>query len=608
MTTDTPVLSEQNRQKLDGIVQKMVSNRESDANIRAVVADFKQKYAAAPAPASVSQSPLGQVNDAVQSFGKGFGGALTSLATPFIKGAVGFGVESGKALMSPFIRQDALAVQGQEQARTASADAAGTLIAEAQKQTNPLKRARMLAIAGSAIRSASSLGDQAKKQLADVQAEMPDPLKVLGTGADMALTALPAAKGSLMARAAKMGVTGAGLQVANNLEDGTPITNNVLASGVISSLLPVAMTGIAKGAKNFSSILSGVPKAILERAYTNPKEVGAAVKEFSSNPGAESDLLTRTQEALGTVKAARGKAYREGLAAIDEGYRKTSLIPRAGTTVMQNNKLGGGGDLFTLSKQGLYQKAAGALKDFGVDVSSVKNGTLAFNNSTLSTAEEKQVRDMIRVINGWTDMTPTGMNNLAIKIGNYANHTNSNALNTIASGMKKNLRSYLTERVPEVGPLNASYEKSSQFIDDIKREIGAAVDGSGSKSTAINRLMSLFTRGSNLRQDLVQQLEQQSGKSLTNDIAGATLSKWAPSGRMRQLLEGIGAGAFGTVTATGVAAPPVLPALAGLAAASPRVAGTVARIAGRANQAGITKGSQKAALMVIPRLMKILNP
>ena len=39
-------LSEADRLKLDGIVQKMIANKESDENIQWVVNDFKQKYAA----------------------------------------------------------------------------------------------------------------------------------------------------------------------------------------------------------------------------------------------------------------------------------------------------------------------------------------------------------------------------------------------------------------------------------------------------------------------------------------------------------------------------------------------------------------------------------
>ncbi len=44
MTDEEKVLSEQNRAKLDGIVQQMVANKESDEDIQFVVNDFKTKY------------------------------------------------------------------------------------------------------------------------------------------------------------------------------------------------------------------------------------------------------------------------------------------------------------------------------------------------------------------------------------------------------------------------------------------------------------------------------------------------------------------------------------------------------------------------------------
>lgn len=42
---DKKILSEENRARLDGIVQKMISNKESDETIKFVVEDFKSKYA-----------------------------------------------------------------------------------------------------------------------------------------------------------------------------------------------------------------------------------------------------------------------------------------------------------------------------------------------------------------------------------------------------------------------------------------------------------------------------------------------------------------------------------------------------------------------------------
>jgi hypothetical protein len=51
------MLSDDSRRKLDGIVQKMVANKEKDSDIQAVVNDFKQKYATPPAPARPAAPP-----------------------------------------------------------------------------------------------------------------------------------------------------------------------------------------------------------------------------------------------------------------------------------------------------------------------------------------------------------------------------------------------------------------------------------------------------------------------------------------------------------------------------------------------------------------------
>lgn len=67
------MLSEQNRQRLDGIVQQMIANNESDANIRFVVDDFKRKYdtPAAPAP---KKSAGQQILDAATAVTEVLGG------------------------------------------------------------------------------------------------------------------------------------------------------------------------------------------------------------------------------------------------------------------------------------------------------------------------------------------------------------------------------------------------------------------------------------------------------------------------------------------------------------------------------------------------------
>ena len=67
------MLPEEKRQQLDGIVQQMVSNKESDSNIKFVVDDFKQKYSVQENEAPQEQKPnlLGKASNIL---GTVFGG------------------------------------------------------------------------------------------------------------------------------------------------------------------------------------------------------------------------------------------------------------------------------------------------------------------------------------------------------------------------------------------------------------------------------------------------------------------------------------------------------------------------------------------------------
>lgn len=76
------MLQEQDRLKLDGIVQQMISNKETDDNINLVVSDFKQKYSN-----QVSAVPQVGGTNALEGFAQGI--AKAEVAT--IKGISGIG-------------------------------------------------------------------------------------------------------------------------------------------------------------------------------------------------------------------------------------------------------------------------------------------------------------------------------------------------------------------------------------------------------------------------------------------------------------------------------------------------------------------------------------
>lgn len=109
------ILSEENRQKLDGIVQQMVANNESDQNIQTVVDDFKTKYGTSAEVAPEGRSVGGFISNIPKSAGRFVGDLFSVVAHPIktVKGLATVGAGAVEKLIP--------GEQGQEKA----ADAVG---------------------------------------------------------------------------------------------------------------------------------------------------------------------------------------------------------------------------------------------------------------------------------------------------------------------------------------------------------------------------------------------------------------------------------------------------------------------------------------------------
>lgn len=87
MPGEDKILSDTDRTKLDGIVQQMSANKEPDENVRAVVEDFKSKYATVPVKKkepTVSPSPLESTPGMEQQPFLSEGGTSGLISTPSV--------------------------------------------------------------------------------------------------------------------------------------------------------------------------------------------------------------------------------------------------------------------------------------------------------------------------------------------------------------------------------------------------------------------------------------------------------------------------------------------------------------------------------------------
>jgi hypothetical protein len=177
--------------------------------------------------------------------------------------------------------------------------------------------------------------------------------------------------------------------------------------------------------------------------------------------------------------------------------------------------------------------------------------------------------------------------------------TNSKILNKIYGDVENNLHGYISDRAPQIGEMNANYAKASEFIENLQKEIFGKTSAM-SDNTKLNRLLNIFNQKSDLRKQLVKELGEQAGVDLINEITGAAMASWLPTGWVQRfVLGGAGAG----IGLSAITNPAFIPAaVAGVAGASPRIVGKTARILGQANRL-----TEPVKRVTIPAVTKLLN-
>lgn len=253
------MLQEQDRAKLDGIVQQMVTNKESDSNIQFVVDDFKKKYEPKETPV---QEPglLKSGFNAVSDFGKGaidFAGDISGLK----------GVTEGVTEAGLVAKRMAL---GQ---------------APQPPRVTP----------GQFIGSTAKLG-----------------LTAATVGSGGLASGLKGGVG-LAARALESGAIGAGLQLSENLEKKKPVGENVGTAAVIGGALPAAASGVSKF---YSFLTEKLPSRLINsdikpllKDLSYGKNPGRAVAKEGITANNLEDLSTKIQSKVKERGSEIGQLY-----------------------------------------------------------------------------------------------------------------------------------------------------------------------------------------------------------------------------------------------------------------------------------------------------------
>lgn len=410
--------------------------------------------------------------------------------------------------------------------------------------------------------------------------------------------------------------SGADFAARSSLQQGN--TKNVGVNAGIGAAMPLA--GIAlKGlgsvggevVKQLASTLSGVPKAAIEHAITNPDAVQATMRAAAQDgEGAAQKVLQNAADAVDNLKQARSQAFQQGL----ENLEKDTYTTQNGThyinrelTPAEAKGLNGYtpgtkvGVPTNLSTSGVKKVFTTTLKDFGASGGG-KSG-LDFTNVALDDSHISKLNALQNRIYNWSDTSPTGLNRLrqvvdSYQIGGVNLGSSENKFNKIIGDLRTNLSGYLGERVPQIKAMNTEYAAASDVLDNIRSQLKL---GSADPNTALRKLLNVFNPKSTVYRPIVQELGEKGGKDLMSDIAGLTMSKWTPEGTGKYISGLLGGSELTTAlahpsSAFGASAAAVPTALM----SSPRIVGETATGIGKLADSKIAQTVGQA----IPKIAK----
>lgn len=304
----------------------------------------------------------------------------------------------------------------------------------------------------------------------------------------------------------------------------------------VSVAVPAVFEGTVRAVKNVASLYSGVPKEALEQAFKNPNKVGEAARKYSKDPEATGEILTKANKSFEVIKKARSGDYEKALSELqNSGYK-----PKTDQVVINDG------------------------------LNEIIN---KFNPKVLSPGEVAKMDELRNLYQNWDDFTPLGLNDLKRAIRNRVNIGNSKELNAMATMAEGKLKTIINNTDPAIGKMNAEYGAASDFINNLQKEIFSK-RSTMSDSTKLNRLLSIFNQKSDTRLKLVQELGDKAGQDLINEITGAAMSSWLPTGWVQRFVLA-GSGLSGLVSPAVMATAPL---------ASPRLVGKGARMLGQASK------------------------
>lgn len=355
------------------------------------------------------------------------------------------------------------------------------------------------------------------------------------------------------------GLVGAGMDVAKDLEEGTPVS---LGAGTIAGMaIPAAAPLISKAAGRLAGesagITTGAGYGSLQRGFQAAKQGGDEAEAFRQalrGDVSPDQLVNEARDALGTITTRRSQEYQKMLEGLKGSKQQLDVSP-------------------------IFNEFKKQLDNFGVQLT--RDG-LDFSRSVFRFNTQAQT-DISKIAGEMADFglregdrTPVGVDRLKQSFSNiYGDTRDARAL---VEAMRKETRNILG-KVDGYDEGMKLYSEMSDAIEDIQK--GLSLSDRSSVDTAFKKITSSLRQNQDFRKQLLMEIDKETGGTLSAKIAGQQLSEIAPRGLMRTVL---GSGSI-VAMATGM-----YPALLLAIKTSPRLAGEIANVLGKtARDAAVIK-------------------
>lgn len=507
------MLPEDKRIQLDGIVQQMVQNKESDSNIQFVVDDFKKKYTSVE---SSIQSPEG----------KGFGEGLLKSAGGLFLGASRLGQKILQQTAGRVVEK--ITGTPKEQLGYAGFDKKTPEGQRLEKVVTPI---------GAGEKFGKLTGDIAQ-------------FFIPGGAVGKVEKGLTAAKGlsSLSKLGAKSLLRGAESGTVSALQSGELGSETGISTGIgaVSPFVSAVGKALKPAVAPVLEFTSGVPKQAIKKAMSGDEAV-----KLGMNLSTET-VRGKAVQAFKGLKQELGSSFSKGLedlSKLSPRIKPARTLAQEGTPGVFSGVKGEFKDLMVKAKENIPK----IFRDTRI---SVKNGKLDFdklNSSIINPTEQKQLQAVYDTIVKQKDYSVKGVQDVASRLRALSKvETMQGKISSVPISKIHNVYDKAIQSVyPELGQLRSNYSNVSKILKEIDNVIGVSAKNPTQIQSSVTKLSNLYKTDKQTYLNVIEELSKRSGQDISGLLAGTEFNKVLPG-----FIRGIGGG--GVLTASAALLNPLL--------------------------------------------------